>query len=70
MLDDKLLTTHDLSARTGMSESHYRSVRTGPNNDDLGPPFIKIGRAVRYRPEDVEAWLERRAAKQRPRATS
>ena len=25
----------------------------------IGPPFIKVGgRSVRYRPSDVEAWLE------------
>ncbi len=22
-----------------------------------GPPFLKIGRLVRYRPEDIEDWL-------------
>jgi hypothetical protein len=25
-----------------------------------GPKFLKIGAAVRYRPEDVAAWLESR----------
>ena len=25
-----------------------------------GPPFIRVGRLVRYRPEDVEAWIESR----------
>ena len=24
----------------------------------IGPRYIKIGRLVRYRPEDVEPWLE------------
>jgi predicted DNA-binding transcriptional regulator AlpA len=24
----------------------------------IGPKYIKIGRLVRYRPEDVEEWLE------------
>lgn len=23
-----------------------------------GPRFVRIGRSVRYRPEDVEAWLD------------
>jgi excisionase family DNA binding protein len=27
-----------------------------------GPRFIRIGRSVRYRPEDIEHWLERHAA--------
>ena len=26
----------------------------------LGPPFIRIGRAVRYRISDLDAWLENR----------
>jgi excisionase family DNA binding protein len=25
----------------------------------VGPPGLRIGRHVRYRPEDVEAWLDR-----------
>lgn len=25
-----------------------------------GPPFIKVGRLVKYRPQDVEAWIESR----------
>lgn len=25
-----------------------------------GPPFVKVGRLVRYRPQDVEAWIESR----------
>lgn len=25
-----------------------------------GPPFVKIGRLVRYRPEDVRAWIAER----------
>ncbi len=29
-----------------------------------GPPFVKVGRLVRYRPEDVEAWVAMRSAPQ------
>lgn len=25
-----------------------------------GPPWIRVGRLVRYRPQDVEAWIESR----------
>jgi len=25
----------------------------------VGPPYVKVGRHRRYRPEDVERWLER-----------
>ena len=24
-----------------------------------GPPWIKVGRLVRYRPEEVKAWLDK-----------
>ena len=25
-----------------------------------GPPFVRVGRLVRYAPEDVKAWIESR----------
>jgi predicted DNA-binding transcriptional regulator AlpA len=28
-------------------------------NRTPGPPFVKVGRAVRYLVEDLDAWLER-----------
>lgn len=30
--------------------------------DNEGPKFIRVGRQVRYRPEDVRAWLEERTS--------
>ncbi len=30
-------------------------------NDRTGPPFVRIGRHVRYRVSDVQAWLEEAA---------
>ncbi len=27
-----------------------------------GPPYVKVGRLVRYRASDVEAWLQEQAA--------
>ena len=29
---------------------------------DAGPPGLKVGRFVRFRPEDVEAWLASRTS--------
>ena len=50
------LTAHQVSQMTGFSlkalES-YRAKRTGP-------PFLKIGHNVRYRADDVRAWIESR----------
>lgn len=28
----------------------------------FGPPFLKIGRSVRYRRSDLESWMESRTA--------
>ena len=49
-----LMTIKDLSTRLGVSTStlyRWRSEGTPM------PPAIKLGGAVRWRPEDVEAWL-------------
>ena len=44
----------------GMSRSFLRQSRMDGirENRTPGPPFIKIGRAVRYLKEDLDAWLE------------
>jgi len=50
---DPLLTPRDASAFLGLSRSWLAKLRlTGD-----GPPFIKLGRQVRYRLGDLEAWL-------------
>jgi predicted DNA-binding transcriptional regulator AlpA len=43
----------------GMSESFLRQSRMDGmrENRTPGPPLIKIGRAVRYLREDLDAWL-------------
>ena len=40
----------------GMSESWLRQSRV--TNNPNAPPYIKIGRAVRYLRDDLDAWLE------------
>jgi excisionase family DNA binding protein len=50
-----LLTAEQVSAKTGLSEetlAQWRSKRRGI-------PYLKIGRAVRYDPAEVQAYLER-----------
>ena len=50
------LDTHEAAKRTGLASATLRKLRlTGE-----GPPFMKLGRAVRYRREDLDAWLEAR----------
>lgn len=35
-----------------------------------GPSFFTIGRSIRYRPEDIDAWLSARGMKRRGRGTA
>lgn len=49
------LTEQEVSTRTGLSLSTLRAHRF----KRLGFPYIKIGRAVRYRVCDLEAYLSK-----------
>jgi predicted DNA-binding transcriptional regulator AlpA len=53
-----LLNEHDVARITGMSVASVRRWRLLRH----GPKFIKIGAAVRYKAEDVSAWIESRPA--------
>lgn len=48
-----LINQRDLARWLGKSEAWAERSRW----DGSGPPFVKIGRSVMYRVEDVEAWL-------------
>ena len=39
---------------------NHKTLTTWRTNKRYNLPFIKVGRLVRYRPEDVEAFLESR----------
>ena len=50
---DTLLTDFDLERITGRARSTWQKARlTGD-----GPPFIRLGRLVRYRTSEFNAWL-------------
>jgi excisionase family DNA binding protein len=54
MKSEKLLSVDELAEKLGLSkETVY-----GFNKKGTGPKRIRIGRYVRYRPADVESWLE------------
>jgi predicted DNA-binding transcriptional regulator AlpA len=57
--DSELLKPNGAADLTIMSESWLAKKRMEGN----GPPFLKLGRAVRYRKRDVLAWLETREKK-------
>ncbi len=56
----ELLTTKQAACRLGVSESQIRKLEK-----DGALPAVRIGRAVRYRPSDLEGYL----ARQRPLAS-
>jgi predicted DNA-binding transcriptional regulator AlpA len=51
-----LLNEFDVARVTGLSVASVRRWRLFKQ----GPKYMKIGSAVRYRAEDVKAWLETR----------
>ncbi len=51
-----LLNEHDVAHITGLSVASVRRWRLLRQ----GPKYLKIGAAVRYKAEDVSAWLESR----------
>jgi predicted DNA-binding transcriptional regulator AlpA len=53
---ENLLNEHDVARVTGLSVASVRRWRLLK----IGPRATKIGAAVRYRPEDLKAWLDSR----------
>lgn len=53
---ENLLNEYDLARITGLSVAsvrRWRLIRQGPR-------YLKLGSSVRYRAEDIQAWLESR----------
>jgi predicted DNA-binding transcriptional regulator AlpA len=51
----------DAAAFIGMSVSYLRLSRMrGATKCTDAPPFVRIGKAIRYLPRDLDAWLESR----------
>lgn len=53
-----LVTTSQAASLLSLSKSHLEKLRF--YEDPLGPPFIRIGRSIRYRTTDLEAWCAAR----------
>ncbi len=53
---EELLNEHDVARITGLSVASVRRWRLLRQ----GPRYLKIGSAVRYRSEDIFAWLNSR----------
>ena len=57
MPETPLKTTPEAAIRVRLSERTLEDYRT----KGIGPTFIKLGRKVFYRPEDLDAWIATRA---------
>lgn len=55
----RVLTEQETSHYIGMSRSYLRQARMNGHrlSHTPAPPFIKIGRSVRYLREDLDSWL-------------
>ncbi len=53
---ETLITEHDVARVVGMSVASVQRWRLKRQ----GPMYLKIGAAVRYRPEDLKAWIDSR----------
>lgn len=52
-----LLTTTDAAAALAIAPKTLRNWRS----QGLGPPFIRLGGAIRYRETDLQAWVDAQA---------
>ena len=59
-VDKRSYTEKEASLYINMSRSYLRQARMEGNREvrTSAPRFIKIGRAVRYLREDLDAWLD------------
>lgn len=52
MTDERPLTDLEVAVRLGVQPTTLRAWR----RQGRGPAYMKLGKAVRYTPEDVDAW--------------
>jgi excisionase family DNA binding protein len=56
MPEQSPVNTTEAAKRTGLARSTLEKLRLTSG----GPPYLKLGRVVRYRPADLDAWLQER----------
>ena len=52
---ERLIDTNEVAELLGLHSVTLAEWRT----QGRGPQWVKLGRKVRYRPKDVEAWLDK-----------
>lgn len=58
----RLLTTAEAAAYCGLAKNTLEKMRLYGRKGDNSPRFIKLGNAVRYHPDDLDAWIDRNRA--------
>lgn len=60
LMDKGVFAEIEIAAYLGMSRSYLRKSRIDGNRANLtpAPPFIRIGRSIRYLKEDLDLWLD------------
>jgi len=56
--DEPMITEREVAERTRTTVHMWRNRRSAGD----GPPYLKVGRAVRYRWSQVEAWITTQSA--------
>ena len=66
MTENPMLTDVEAARYIGMSVAFLRLSRCEGTygNRTPGPPYYKIGRSVRYKLEDLDAWLQKHRVKE------
>jgi predicted DNA-binding transcriptional regulator AlpA len=66
LLSARSFTEQETAQYIGMSRSYLRQGRMNGDrkNKTPAPPYLKIGRSIRYLKEDLDSWLEQ--FRQRP----
>ena len=58
-MSSRLMTSKEVAEYLQISESLLNGYRA----DGIGPVYLKLGRLVRYRLDDVEKWLSEQEVK-------
>ena len=62
MNDENLISTEEVAEKLGVSSRTVRRMRQAylDGNHDASPKWIRVGELNKYRPGDVDAWLDER----------
>jgi predicted DNA-binding transcriptional regulator AlpA len=58
----RLMTTTEAATYCGLAKNTLEKMRLYGRKGDNSPRFIKLGTAVRYHPDDLDAWIDRNRA--------